>query len=132
MNMTDDITPRHEGRMFRSVIGILALATAIGGFIGLFFIKVPEENRDAMMFALGAVFGWAGSVIASEYGASTTGRKVAESVVRNIERQDAVLADVTAEPQEVKVVNSAEDPAKVKVTETVDTPPEDLPDYAKP
>lgn len=79
---------------FRFVIGFVALATAVIGFGALFIVRVPPENKDAMMFALGAVFGWAGSVIASEYGATTTGRKVAEAAVRQVERQN-IAAEVT-------------------------------------
>ena len=49
-----------DGGIFRFVIGFVALATAVGGFAALFVVKVPTENRDAMMFALGAAFGWVG------------------------------------------------------------------------
>jgi hypothetical protein len=73
--------------MFRFVIGLIVMATAVGGFAALFVVKVPIENKDAMMFALGAVFQWAAGVVASEYGATTTGRKVAEQAVRTMERQ---------------------------------------------
>lgn len=79
--------PPAEGVYFRAGIGFLALMTAIIGFGALFFVKVPPENKDAMMFALGAVFGWAGSVISSEYGATTTGRKIADATARKIEQE---------------------------------------------
>lgn len=102
-----------DSGIFRFLIGFVALATAVGGFAALFVVKVPTENRDAMMFALGAVFGWAGSVIASEYGATTTGRKVAESAVRQIERQ-TVANEQPSEPTQVQVVNEANDPVPVK------------------
>ncbi len=118
--MSDEVTSSREGRLFRSVIGFLALATAIGGFIGLFFIKVPEENRDAMMFALGAVFGWAGSVIASEYGATTTGRKVAESAIRTIERQEMANMPVGTPDDPLSVAGAAPDerPVETKVSKS--------------
>lgn len=104
--------PKDRG-LFRFLIGFVALATAVAGFAALFFIRVPPENKDAMMFALGAVFGWAGSVIASEYGATTTGRKVAEAAVRSVERQ-AIANEAPATPQEVTVTNSADDPVPVE------------------
>jgi hypothetical protein len=89
--------PPKEGVYFRAAIGIIAMLTAIGGFAALFVIRVPPENRDAMMFALGAVFGWAGSVVASEYGATTTGRRVADAAVKKIEQETATAsADATA------------------------------------
>jgi hypothetical protein len=88
---------RNDGRAFRWTIGLIVMLTAICGFAALFFIKVPIENKDAMMFALGAVFQWAAGVVASEYGASTTGRKVAESAIRTIERQGADAPAGTAD-----------------------------------
>lgn len=85
--MNDD--PNHnEGRAFRWTIGLIVMLTAVVGFGALFFLKVPAENKDAMMFALGSVFGWAASVVASEYGSTATGRKVADSAIRGLERQN--------------------------------------------
>ncbi len=109
-----------EGHVFRAVIGIMALATAIGGFAALFMIEIPTTNADAIMFALGAVFGWAGSVIASEYGATTTGRKVAESAVRAIERQEKTFADgptgTPDDPLSVAGAAPGEKPVETKVS----------------
>jgi hypothetical protein len=97
----------HNDRgVFRFVIGLIALATAVGGFAALFVVRVPPENKDAMMFALGAVFGWATSVIASEYGSTATGRKVAESAVRQMERQ-TIAGESTAQ---VEVMNDTANP----------------------
>jgi hypothetical protein len=107
MGMMDEHKP--DSGLFRFIIGLTVMATAIGGFAALFFIKVPVENKDAMMFALGAVFQWAAGVVASEYGASTTGRKVAESAVRQIERQTVA----NESPQEVTVTNTTADPVPV-------------------
>jgi hypothetical protein len=109
--MIDD--HKADSGIFRFLIGFVALATAVGGFAALFMVRVPPENKDAMMFALGAVFGWATSVIASEYGATTTGRKVAESAVRQIERQ-TIANEPTAGPQEVTVTNAEDNPVPVE------------------
>ncbi len=100
MTEQEEHTAGREGYLFRAAIGIMALATAIGGFAALFLIEIPATNADAIMFALGAVFGWAGSVIASEYGASTTGRKVAESAIRKLNEnvQDVSVVNPTDEP----------------------------------
>lgn len=96
----------HESGLFRFIIGCVVMLTAIGGFAALFIIKVPPENKDAMMFALGSVFGWAASVVSSEYGATTTGRKVAETAVRQMERQTIA----SEQPSQVEVVNSSAQP----------------------
>jgi hypothetical protein len=85
--------PPRDGVYFRAMLGFVVMLTAVGGFAALFFIRVPPENKDAMMFALGAVFGWAGSVVASEYGATTTGRKIAEAATRQMEQQTVTAAD---------------------------------------
>jgi hypothetical protein len=114
--MTDPAN-QNEGRAFRWTIGLLVMLTAIGGFAALFRLKVPPENKDAMMFALGAVFQWAAGVVASEYGSSTTGRKVAEAAVRNIERgQGAADAPSGSEndPVNTRITNPPDDPANVK------------------
>lgn len=100
----------HESGLFRFIIGVVVMLTAIGGFAALFFVKVPVENKDAMMFALGAVFQWAAGVVASEYGATTTGRKVAEQAVRSMERQ-SIAAEA---PTQVEVVNAPESPVPVE------------------
>lgn len=100
----------HDNGIFRFVIGVFVMLTAVGGFAALFIVKVPIENKDAMMFALGAVFQWAAGVVASEYGATTTGRKVAEQAVRTMERQ-SIAAE---QPAEVQVVNTAAEPVPVK------------------
>lgn len=108
------MTEEHkDSGFFRFIIGCVVMLTAVGGFAALFIIKVPPENKDAMMFALGSVFGWAASVVSSEYGATTTGRKVAESAVRQIERQ-TIANEVSTEPQPVTVVNAPGDPVPVK------------------
>jgi hypothetical protein len=100
----------HDSGVFRFIIGALVMATAIGGFAALFIVRVPPENKDAMMFALGAVFGWAAGVVASEFGATTTGRKVAEQAVRTMERQSIAAES----PSQVEVVNSAENAVPVE------------------
>lgn len=88
--MNDDSTlgpPPKDGSLFRGIIGFLALATGIAGFGALFFIEIPARNENALMFALGVVFGWGSSVIASEYGASTTGRRAADAAIKRVEQQ---------------------------------------------
>jgi hypothetical protein len=96
------------GAVFRAAIGIFALAAGIVGFGALFWIEIPARNENALMFAMGIVFGWGSAVIASEYGATTTGRKVAESAIRKIERNDE------HETVDVNVVNEEDHPVPIK------------------
>ena len=62
-----------EKTFFRAVIGITAMLGSLAGFFALFFIEIPVGNRDAMMLALGLVFGWASAVVSSEYGSTSRG-----------------------------------------------------------
>ncbi len=77
--------PPKDGSVFRGVVGLLAVCGSLCGFAGLYFVEVPTGNRDALMLALGIVFGWGSAVVQSEYGASTTGRKAAESAIKKME-----------------------------------------------
>lgn len=83
--MTDEpspLPPPHDGAGFRAVIGMLCLFGGLVGFAMLFVVRVPPENRDAMMLALGIVMGWGSAVVQSEYGASSTGRKAADATIQ--------------------------------------------------
>lgn len=73
--------PPKDGSGFRAVIGLIAVVGSMAGFAGLYFIEVPAGNRDALMLALGIVFGWGSAVVQSEYGASTVGRKAANQAI---------------------------------------------------
>lgn len=85
---SDRLTPPpKEGSLFRAILGLLAVGAALVGFIALYFIEIPARNENALMIALGIVFGWGSSVIGSEYGATTTGRRVAESAIKKIEKE---------------------------------------------
>lgn len=82
------MTRHDEGRIFRPLVGLLCVIGSLVGFGGLYFIEIPVGNRDAMMLALGIIFGWGSAVVQSEYGSTATGRKVADSAIRKIERQE--------------------------------------------
>ena len=83
--MTDESSslapPPREGSVFRAVVGLLAVIGSLAGFAALFMVEIPAGNRDALMLALGIVFGWGSAVVQSEYGASTTGRKAANAAI---------------------------------------------------
>jgi hypothetical protein len=73
-----------EGSIFRAIVGLLCVVGSMVGFGGLYFVEIPAGNRDALMLALGIVFGWGSAVVQSEYGASTTGRKAANAAIDQI------------------------------------------------
>lgn len=78
--------PAQDGRRFRAVIGLTCVCAGLAGLALLFFIEVPARNENALLLALGVVLGWGSSVVASEYGASSTGRKAADAALDHIRR----------------------------------------------
>lgn len=111
------MSEHRDSALLRVMIGLIALAGAMVGFFLLFYIEIPARNENALLLALGVVLGWAGSVVSSEYGATTTGRKVAESAIRKIERQDEVHpAGTDDDPLKTIVVNTEDAPANVQET----------------
>jgi hypothetical protein len=70
-----------DGR-YRAVLGIVALLGGFGGLAGLYFVPIPEGNREALLLALGLVLGWGSTVIGYEFGSSPAGRKAAEAGLR--------------------------------------------------
>jgi hypothetical protein len=86
--VTDETTmvgpPPRDGNLFRGIVGLICVVGSMVGFGGLYFVEIPAGNRDALMLALGIVFGWGSAVVQSEYGASTTGRKAANAAIDQI------------------------------------------------
>lgn len=74
--------PPREGSLYRAILGLVALAAGICGLAGLFFVPVPEGNKDAMLLALGLVLGWGSTVVGYEFGSSPAGRKAADAGVK--------------------------------------------------
>ncbi len=104
------MSEHNEGRFFRPAIGIICIIGGLAGFFALFILEVPPGNRDALMLALGLVMGWGGAVVQSEYGSTSTGRKVTESAIRGIERQQVASEG----PQPVVVTNTQSDPVQTE------------------
>lgn len=99
--------------VFRGFIGVLALISSVAALAGLYFIIVPVGNKEPLLLAIGIIMGWGSSIVNSEYGATSTGRKVVDSAVRNIERQQ-ITADANAQnPTQVEVINTPDNPANV-------------------
>ena len=102
--------PHNDGKFFRPFIGVLCIVGGLAGFFALYYVEVPTGNRDAMMLALGIVLGWASAVVQSEYGSTSTGRKVTDSAIRNIERQNvASVAPADAIEAAEQVATAATD-----------------------
>ena len=70
------------GGRYRAALGIIALLGGLAGMGGLFFVPIPEGNREPLLLALGLVMGWGSTVIGYEFGSSPAGRKAAEAGLR--------------------------------------------------
>lgn len=74
--------PPRDGARFRGMIGMVALVGGLLGFFGLYFVPIPEGNREPLLLALGLVLGWGGTVISYEFGSSPSGRQAAAAGIR--------------------------------------------------
>jgi len=59
----------------RTYLAFAAIAMSLLCVVGLFFIEVPDKNRDLINVALGAILGWSGTVVAFYFGSSDKQRK---------------------------------------------------------
>ena len=84
MNIEDGIgaAPPKEGALFRALLGLVALTGGLLGLAGLYFVPIPEANREPLLLALGLVLGWGSTVVGYEFGSSPAGRKAADAGVK--------------------------------------------------
>ncbi len=59
----------------RTILAFIAMAMSLLCIIGLFFIEMPDKNRDLINVALGAILGWSGTVVAFYFGSSDRQQK---------------------------------------------------------
>ena len=59
----------------KTYIAFLALGIAVLSIIGLFFIDIPDKNRDLVNIALGSIIGWGGAVVSFYFGNSDQSNK---------------------------------------------------------
>jgi len=71
---------------FRAALAILALLGGLAGMAGLYFVPIPEGNREPLLLALGLVLGWGSTVIGYEFGSSPAGRRAAEAGLQRADR----------------------------------------------
>ncbi|HEX8258231.1 MAG TPA: hypothetical protein VF589_11410 [Allosphingosinicella sp.] len=83
MNGEDDREPAGpDGALFRAALGLVAMIGGLLGLAGLYFVPIPEGNREPLLLALGLVLGWGSTVVSYEFGSSPAGRKAADAGVR--------------------------------------------------
>jgi hypothetical protein len=83
VNGEDDREPAGpDGALFRAALGLVAMIGGLLGLAGLYFVPIPEGNREPLLLALGLVLGWGSTVVSYEFGSSPAGRKAADAGVR--------------------------------------------------
>lgn len=80
--MTNDDKPRSGLDPFRAALAMAALVGGLVGMTGLYFVPIPEGNREPLLLALGLVLGWGSTVIGYEFGSSPAGRRAADAGIR--------------------------------------------------
>lgn len=73
--------PPETGR-YRTLLSMVALVGGLLGLAGLYFVPIPEGNREPLLIALDLVLGWGSTVIGYEFGSSPAGRKAADAGIR--------------------------------------------------
>lgn len=76
-------SPPLEGSLYRAVLGLVALVGGLMGLGGLYFVPIPEGNREPLLLALGLVLGWGSMIVGYEFGSSPSARRAAEAGVRD-------------------------------------------------
>ena len=74
--------PPRDGALYRAALGLVALIGGLIGMGGLYFVPIPEGNREPLLLALGLVLGWGSTVVGYEFGSSPAGRRAADAGVR--------------------------------------------------
>jgi hypothetical protein len=80
--MTTEDKPRSELDPLRAALAIVALVGGLVGMAGLYFVPIPEGNREPLLLALGLVLGWGSTVVGYEFGSSPAGRRAADAGIR--------------------------------------------------
>lgn len=59
----------------KTIIAFVALAMVVLSIVGLFFIDIPDRNRDLVNIVLGAIIGWGTTVFGFYFGNSDKAMK---------------------------------------------------------
>jgi hypothetical protein len=62
---------------FKWVVGLIPLLSSLLIMMLLFFVAIPDANKDTLLPLAGVFFGWGGAVVSYEFG-STSGTRNGE------------------------------------------------------
>jgi len=81
--------PPREGALYRALLGLVALVGGLLGMAGLYYVPIPEGNREPVLLALGLVLGWGSTIVGYEFGSSPAGRKAADAGIKQSQGEQA-------------------------------------------
>lgn len=88
-----------EPNTFRQALGIIAVMGGFACLAPLYFVPIPDGNKEALLLAVGVVLGWGGSVISGEWGSSPAGRAAASAGLKKQTGPSGTPSDpITVEP----------------------------------
>ena len=76
--------------MPRHIVGIAVMLIAVGIIGLLFFVPLPDGNREVALVVLGVAIGWASSVVTFHYGSSEGSKEKSQMLAT---RPDGTAAD---------------------------------------
>jgi len=61
-----------QNSMFKWIVGLIPLLASVAFMMLLFFVAIPDGNKDTLLPLAGVFFGWGGAVVSYEFGAVST------------------------------------------------------------
>jgi hypothetical protein len=56
-------------KVFKWIVGLIPLLASVAIMGLLFFVAIPDANKDTLLPLAGVFFGWGGAVVSYEFGA---------------------------------------------------------------
>lgn len=82
-----------ERSTFRHTVGLMAVVGGFACLAPLYFVPIPEGNKEALLLAVGIVLGWGGAIINGEWGSSPAGRAAATAGLKQSDAPSGGPAD---------------------------------------
>lgn len=82
-----------ERNTFRHAVGTMAILGGFACLAPLYFVPIPEGNKEALLLAVGIVLGWGGAIINGEWGSSPAGRAAASAGLKAPDAPSGTPAD---------------------------------------
>lgn len=92
-----------ERSTFRHAVGVMAVVGGFACLVPMYFVPIPEGNKEALLLAVGIVLGWGGTIVNGEWGSSPAGRAAARS---GLQRAEEMPSGTPEDPMNTKDVTN--------------------------